>query len=341
MRTLRDIRYNSHVSPGNSRRPQPGAISRVLLLALLLAFPAAAASDESTSPSSLVLLITLLAVTGLLSPPAVIRLIGVRDRKPDHCPRCLHDHVRLCHPHPFRDPVLGLFGLASYRCRSCKRRYFALQLDDPPQHLSVTKTRSRVESPTVVHFEPEAVVPEEPLNHVAPQPETRARRKRPKEGRTDGRTELLWIGAGTAAVALTVVGVVWVRVAGTPRTDHFPLTPIAATKTGGTPKVPAGAPVREFDLVVPEAGFVNAADGRRIRGVVRNTGKLPYRKIEVFFMTDDRNFQPLQMMSATVPTLDPGASVFFETGPVQPEAVRYQIKEVTGEKVGVPVGKMR
>jgi hypothetical protein len=164
---------------------------------------------------------------------------------------------------------------------------------------------------------------------VAPYLETPVRRKR-RNRRSKG---MEWVAAAAALVALAGPAVVFVR--GSQRLVSNRGVNGHGNNSGrkGSPNLVAPDSPREFDLVVPEAYFVKAGDGRRIRGVVRNNGKVGYRKVEVFFGTDDRDFKPVRVVSAILPNLLPGDSASFETDSVPLKATRHHIKEIGGDKI--------
>ena len=48
-----------------------------------------------------------------------------------HCPRCTSRHIRRASRANFLEQSMRLFGLAPFRCRSCRYKFYRLQFQRP------------------------------------------------------------------------------------------------------------------------------------------------------------------------------------------------------------------
>ena len=80
----------------------------------------AAAEDQSMSDSS--------GMTPSMDDPGRVNAVEYPFL---HCPRCTSRHIRRASRANFLEQSMRLFGLAPFRCRSCRHKFYRLQFQRP------------------------------------------------------------------------------------------------------------------------------------------------------------------------------------------------------------------
>ncbi len=100
--------------------------------------------------------------------------------------------------------------------------------------------------------------------------------------------------------------------------------------TGRPQPMTAGAPVRQFPLVLADAALAGEGESRYIAGSIRNNSNSRYEDVEVSFTVRDRTAAVISTIVARVKSVDAKGTATFQSDPVPRGAFRIALREVTG-----------